>query len=1503
LEFVGAPSGLPPQPLPGAGTYPVPVPSLADGAHDLTAVFTPAVIAPLRHTVQVTIDTEGPEVATKTDGSGEYDITFATVFPGLRVVFADEVGMDEPSIVDKANYAVWASGGDGTFGEPNDIDLTGDIDHIYSWNPEHNVASLWFSHDLADEVYRLIIRGTGSVRDLAGNRLLDGADFEILLERNEQAATVALDLQAASDHGTADDDDLTNDPTPTFDVTVNEAGVIHVYSADHTFDQTRVVSAAGTEAFTPAADLDDGLHTITADFTPTSGAGATDSLDVTIDTRPPEVAMGAGGSALIFDGSDDYVSTPVDIDQGSGSPGATFEAWVRPTSTSGGRHYVISTDNGGYDWSLLREGGTWYVFTGSGSRSTGFSVDVDTWQHVAAVFIPGTGVEFYKNGERAEIPQIGYDGSDRDVAIGRRPGSGGYFAGTIDEARVWQTVRTQEQISGSMHEPLTGAEPGLLGYWNLDEGAGDAAADGSPNGNDGTLGTGSARPVWTDDGGPVIIPRDQSQPPVERRVFLFDEPIDTGTFDPAADVAFSGPGTATVDGSDRFYRVSFDPIWTAGTYTVTVGPHVADPAGNELDFDGNGVGGEPGDEYVDSFEVLPDTTPPVVTNVILQPSGLAVDPAAGAAGIGVTGVTLDLSEPIQGPLVLPAGFELLNLGADGQPGGGDDTAVTPLAVTPSAESVDVDFGGALPYGKYQLTVDDTVVVDLAGNPLDAPFVFDVTSYHGVHADSVFWTSDSDGSWDDPSNWSTGVVPGAGDRVVIDRIGADPVVSVNSNTSALTLDSEEPMVIADGELTLHGPSEIAGDFTINNNRTVTVTGAGASLLVTGPTHIDGANLYAKAGGVIEMPQVTSYTNLGGGHWAHRWLRATGAGSRLSLPNLETLTGNGGWWCEMYVEALDGGEVDLGSTTHISQEVELQTTGAGSLLDLSSLEDFTGRFNNSSSGFTVKDQGTLRSPNLATVATAHMRFDGTGVMDTGQITSYTGGGTVKLSGTDRDFGALETLNHIRVEINGVPQQFPLLTNADGSSFLVSGGVTVTIPLVTTYTNTLGGNWAHAYFRATGAGTVLSFPNLTSFTGSTHWWSESYLEALDGGRLDLSAATQIEKEIEFKATGAGSLLDLSSLTTFHGLFNNSSSGFTATDQGTILCPNMDTVITANMTFDGTGVMDTGQITSYTGGGTLKLSGIDRDFGALETLNHIRVEVNGVPQQFPLLTNIDGCSFLVSGGVTVTIPLPTSYTNTLGGNWAHAWFRASGAGTVLSLPALTTFVGSTHWWSETYIEALEGGEVDFSAVTHASNELEFLADGADSRLDLSALQDFTGMFNNSSSGVTTSDQGRIDFGTAVAGTSVATANMSVGDGPGLHTTELQLGANTKLVGSGAVHGDVVNGSSVQPGGEPGGLTIDGDYSQTAAGSLAIQVGGTAPVTGHDVLTITGHADLAGTLALSLIDPFVPALGGDERVDEREGQRPGEVRVPGDGQDVVAGDRRRAADLDGERPGGGLAV
>ncbi|MDH4135670.1 MAG: LamG domain-containing protein, partial [Anaerolineae bacterium] len=73
------------------------------------------------------------------------------------------------------------------------------------------------------------------------------------------------------------------------------------------------------------------------------------------------------------------------------------------------------------------------------------------------------------------------------------------MAGCIDEVRLWDTVRTPEQLRDNMYRALFGGEEGLVGYWPLDEGEKTTVYDQTGNGQHGTV----KEEQWIDSTAPI----------------------------------------------------------------------------------------------------------------------------------------------------------------------------------------------------------------------------------------------------------------------------------------------------------------------------------------------------------------------------------------------------------------------------------------------------------------------------------------------------------------------------------------------------------------------------------------------------------------------------------------------------------------------------------------------------------------------------------------------------------------------------------------------------------------------------------------------------------------------------------------------------------------------------------------------------------------------------------------------------------------------------------------
>ncbi len=77
-----------------------------------------------------------------------------------------------------------------------------------------------------------------------------------------------------------------------------------------------------------------------------------------------------------------------------------------------------------------------------------------------------------------------------------------------------------------------------------------------------------------------------------------------------------------------------------------------------------------------------------------------------------------------------------------------------------------------------------------------------------------------------------------------------------------------------------------------------------------------------------------------------------------------------------------------------------------------------------------------------------------------------------------------------------------------------------------------------------------------------------------------------------------------------------------------------------------------------------------------------------------------------------------------------------------------------------------------------------------------------------------------------------------------VDIAGGATLSGSGTINGGVSNDGTLAPGNSPGIITINGDYTQNAGGTLDIEIAGTNPLTpDFDQLIVNGTVTLAGAL------------------------------------------------------------
>ncbi len=217
-------------------------------------------------------------------------------------------------------------------------------------------------------------------------------------------------------------------------------------------------------------------------------------------------AQAQTSTALTFDGVDDQVNIP--------NPGAfdfttgTVEAWVKPGASSANKAFISMRTSGGTRWSvhLNQSAGTIGLWNGTIFNTVSQSLQAGTWYHIAltistantTVYVNGLQIGTTGNGMNALVTGSPVTiGSPNDIAS-----SGEWFAGDIDEVRIWNTILTQDQIKETIFKAPAPAASGLIAHYAFNEGSNTTLVNSSTNtaSVDGTLVNG---PVWADS--PVIF--------------------------------------------------------------------------------------------------------------------------------------------------------------------------------------------------------------------------------------------------------------------------------------------------------------------------------------------------------------------------------------------------------------------------------------------------------------------------------------------------------------------------------------------------------------------------------------------------------------------------------------------------------------------------------------------------------------------------------------------------------------------------------------------------------------------------------------------------------------------------------------------------------------------------------------------------------------------------------------------------------------------------------------
>ncbi len=245
-------------------------------------------------------------------------------------------------------------------------------------------------------------------------------------------------------------------------------------------------------------------------------------------------AVAAGNQGVHLDGSNDYVT--MGASPGLRSSAFTVELWFRKTGpgvgattgTGGIASAIPLISKGTADGETAAQDINYLLGIDATSNKlvadfeeaqtgtspslnhpiTGNTVITDNvWHHAAATY-DGTTWRLYLDGAADGSLAVGQP-ANTAVTSATAVGTGiktsgvtaGFFQGDVDEARVWNSARSQALIQGAMNTEV-GATSGLLGVWHMNEGSGTTTTDSGGGGNTGTLTNG---PTWV-AGAPALDP-------------------------------------------------------------------------------------------------------------------------------------------------------------------------------------------------------------------------------------------------------------------------------------------------------------------------------------------------------------------------------------------------------------------------------------------------------------------------------------------------------------------------------------------------------------------------------------------------------------------------------------------------------------------------------------------------------------------------------------------------------------------------------------------------------------------------------------------------------------------------------------------------------------------------------------------------------------------------------------------------------------------------------------
>jgi hypothetical protein len=677
-----------------------------------------------------------------------------------------------------------------------------------------------------------------------------------------------------------------------------------------------------------------------------------------------------------------------------------------------------------------------------------------------------------------------------------------------------------------------------------------------------------------------------------------------------------------------------------------------------------------------------------------------------------------------------------------------------------------------------------------------------------------WKSNTNGNWSNSADWSNGSSPNDANMCVDINQGSstvtlnssgttsvDDLLLGSSNTLNVSVNSNSPTLDLYGNLTDSGAITVGGGTNSNQTNFVTMNFLGSASELT-------------IGGTLTLDNYSV-------------LNMNDSGSEISNRGTLSLTGN--------------------STLNMYGTIDNNTGGILSLAGSSALNMY---------GTTIDNVGTIE-----------ISSRGSGGFWIDNNVTLSGGGQLELSGSGLLRGAASTdsLTNVDNTISGsgsIGGHMFDFTNENTVDANVKGG-TLSLGDITTVTNTglmeatnggiltisLGSGFnfdnSGGTIKADGTtnGATVNIDNVT-INGGT-------LETVNGGVMQTIAGT------ETTLLNGVTIASGSTYLTAAGTSQTTTElEGTIVNQGAIKVEangnESELSLDGNVTLSGGGNVEL----STTGAG-IALIGMASGSGTLTNLNN----------------DIEGAGYIDSGSEMTLLNEGTVDANTSGqalyvsaGTVTNNGIFEADSGATLDIEnSLKNYSSSTHVLTGGTYNAESGiiqlGPLGSSGGEITTNDANIFLSGSTGEIeDKAGLNALSALATNESGASFATGSGQEFTTTANFGNS---GTVTIGGGSSFSDTHTSSTFNNQsggeLQGTGTVvvntlfnYGTVTPGSSA---GSAGTLSITGNFTQESTGTLQIEIGGTSAGQ-YGQLDISGTANLAGTLAVNLINGFTLAMG-----------------------------------------------